>query len=257
MATMLRRLTLLLTLVIGAYAADDPFVGKWKLSLEKSKLTGQTIQIEEVETNTYKFKEDEHSDTIFADGLDHVTHFGDSMAITKKSEDTWTIVYKNGDKVLNTVWTVSPDGHTLTYTATGTRPNGQHFNNQMILKRTEGTSGMVGTWQATDIKLSSPGEIYITPYSNAGYSITYPGRNETIRMKFDGKEYSDSGPTVPEGSTSSGRRIDAHTIEITEKVKGTVVETAKATISEDGKTQTIVVTEPGDPTPVVLVYARE
>lgn len=254
----MRPLILLLTLLTAAYAADDPFIGKWKLSLEKSKLTGQTIQIEEVSANTYKFKEDEHSDIIFADGLDHITHFGDSMAITKKSDDTWAITYKNGDKVLmNTVWKISPDGHTLTYTATGTRPNGQHFNNQMTLKRTDGASGMVGTWQATDIKLSSPREIYIAPYDKAGFSITYPGRNETIRMKFDGKEYTDSGPTVPEGSTSSGRRIDAHTIETTEKVKGTIVETARATISEDGKIQTIVVTEPGDPTPVVLVYERE
>jgi len=253
----MRPLILLIVVVTAVYAADDPFIGKWKLSLEKSKLTGQTIQIQEISANTYNFKEDEHSDVIFADGLDHVTHFGDSMAITKKSEEIWEIVYKNGDKVLNTVWKISPDGHTLSYTATGTRPNGQHFNNQMTLKRTEGTSGMAGTWQATDIKLSSPGEIYIAPYDKAGFSITYPGRNETIRMKFDGKEYSDSGPTVPDGSTSSGHRIDAHTIETTEKVKGTVVETAKATISEDGKTQTIVVTEPGDPTPVVLVYERE
>lgn len=256
MATM-PPLFLLTICVIAAHAADDPFIGKWKLSLEKSKLTGQTIQIEEVSANTYNFKEDEHSDVIFADGLDHVTHFGDSMAITKQSEDTWAIVYKNGDKILNTVWKISPDGKSLTYTATGTRPNGQHFNNRMTLKRTDGTSGMAGTWQATDIKLSSPREIYIAPYDKAGFSITYPGRKETIRMKFDGKEYSDSGPTVVDGSTSSGRRIDIRNIETTEKVKGKVVETGKATISEDGKTQTIIVTEPGDPTPVVLVYERE
>jgi len=42
-----------------------------------------------------------------------------------------------------------------------------------------------------------------------------------------------------------------------EKIKGKVIETAKATVSADGATQTIVVTEPDDPTPVVLVYDRE
>jgi hypothetical protein len=76
-------------------------------------------------------------------------------------------------------------------------------------------------------------------------------------MKFDGKEYPEKGPTVADGSTSSGRRIDERTIETTEKAKGKVVETAKATISEDGRTQTLVVTEPDDKTPVVLVYERE
>ena len=35
------------------------------------------------------------------------------------------------------------------------------------------------------------------------------------------------------------------------------IETARATISADGQTQTIVITEPGDKTPFVLVYDRE
>jgi hypothetical protein len=76
-------------------------------------------------------------------------------------------------------------------------------------------------------------------------------------MNFDGKEYPEEGPTVVEGATSSGRRIDERTIETTEKIKGRVIETAKATISADGRTHTIVITEPNDPTPLVLVYQRE
>jgi hypothetical protein len=107
------------------------------------------------------------------------------------------------------------------------------------------------------VELSSPREIVIAPYGTAGHLITFPGRKETIRMKYDGKAYSDSGPTVPADSTSSGHRIDAHTIETTEKIGNKVIETAKATVSEDGKTQTIVITEPDDPKPVVLVYERE
>jgi len=252
------RLILLVTLVTSAMAADDPFIGKWKLSLVKSKLTGQRIQIQEVSENNWQFKEDEHSDEIFADGLDHLTHFGDSMAITMQDADTWTITYKRDNQVtMNTVWKISSDRQTLTYTVTGTRPNGQHFNNRMLLKRVAGTSGFEGTWQATDVELSSPREIYIAPYDTAGHVITFPGRNQTVRMKFDGKEYPDSGPTVAQDATSSGRRIDARNIETMEKIKGKVIETAKATVSADGATQTIVVTEPDDPTPVVLVYDRE
>lgn len=247
--------------IAGNVAADitnDPFIGKWKLSLPRSKLTGQTIEIQEVSENTWKFKEDEHSDVIFADGLDHMTHFGDSMAIAKRSADTWAITYKLANRVsMNTIWKVSPDGQTLTYKASGVRPNGQHFNNQMTLKRTSGTSGFAGKWEATGVALSSPDEIYIAPFSSGGHFITFPDRKQTVRMKFDGKEYSDEGPTVADGSTSSGHRTDAHTIETTEKIKGRIVETAKATISADGQTQTIVITEPDDPTPVVLVYERE
>jgi hypothetical protein len=259
MRTALLRPVLLIVLCASAPAADDPFLGKWKLDPARSKLTGQTIEIREVPgTNQYTFKEDEHTDTILADGLDHPMHFGGTISVVQTKPDTWSIVYKKADSVtLNTIWKVSRDGRTLTYTATGTRPNGQHFTNQMTAKRTSGKSGLAGTWETTGVTLSSPREIYIEPYESDGQSITFPGRRQVIRMKFDGREYPETGPTVEEGSTSSGRRIDERTIETTERIKGKIVETAKATISADGRTHTIVVTEPGDPTPVVLVYERE
>lgn len=258
MGAMAARSILLVAVFTFSLLADDPFIGKWKLNLAKSKLTGQTIRIEELPGNRYQFQEDEHTDIIFADGLDHPTHFGDTMSITKKTADSWAIVYKrDGRTLMSTVWQVSPDGQTLTYTATGTRPNGVRFRNEMTCKRISGTAGLAGTWESTDVKLSSPREIYIEPYAGDGQSITFPGRKETIRMKFDGRDYPEQGPTVVDGATTSGRRLDERTIETTEKIKGRVIETAKATISPDGNTQTIVVTEPGDNTPVVLVYERE
>ena len=251
--------TVLISLFMGPLvAAGDPFIGKWKLNLSKSKLTGQTITIREVASNGYEFKEDEHSDIIFADGLDHPTHFGETMSITQKKADTWAITYKRGDRVLmNTLWKVSRDGQMLTYTATGTRPNGLHFSNQMTARRTSGTSGLVGTWQTTRVTLSTPREIYIEPYESDGHIITFPGRKQTVRMKFDGKEYPEEGPTVVDGSTSSGHRLDERTIEITERIKGKLIETTKATISLDSTTQTIVVSESGENTPLLLIYERE
>jgi hypothetical protein len=245
-------------MLASALFGADPFIGKWKLDLAKSKLTGQTIEIQAVPANAYSFKEDQHIDVIFADGLDHPTHFGDTMSVAQTKPDTWAITWKRGSQVLmDTLWKVSRDGQTLTYTATGTRPNGQHFKNQMTAKRIGTGSGLAGVWQTTGVTLSSPREIYIEPFGADGHKITFPGRDQTVRMNFDGKEYADEGPTVAEGSTSSGRRVDERTIETTEKIKGKVVEMAKATVSADGKTQTIVVTEPDDPKPVVLIYERE
>lgn len=258
MLAIVARSILLVSLFGLNLPAADPFVGKWKLNLERSKLTGQSIRIDELPGNMYRFQEDEHTDVIFADGLDHPTHFGDTMSITKKTADNWEITYKRDGRVsMKTTWQVSPDGQTLTYTATGTRPNGAEFKNEMICKRTSGGPGLAGTWQSIDVKLSSPREIYIEPYGKDGQMITFPGRKQTIRMRFDGRDYPEEGPTVREGATTSGRRIDQRTIETTEKVKGKVIETAKATISADGNTQTILVTEPGGNAPVVLVYERQ
>ncbi len=258
MCSLMVRSVFLVGFTASALVADDPFIGKWKLDLTRSKLSGQTIEIQSVPDNGYKFKEDEHTDIILADGLDHPTHFGETMAITQKKPDLWAITYKKGEKVLlETTWKVSKDGRTLTYTATGIRPNGQRFNNEMTAKRKGGGSGLAGTWETTAVRLSSPREIYIEPFESGGHSITFPGRNQTIRMKFDGREYPEQGPTVMEGATSSGRRLDERTIETTERIKGKVIETAKATVSADGRTYTLVVTEPDDPTPLVLVYQRE
>lgn len=252
------RFLLLAAISVSALLAEDPFVGKWKLNLAKSKLTGQTIEIEQVPGSGYRFKEDEHSDIILVDGLDHLTHFGDTMAITQNQPDTWAITYKrDGRVVTETTWKVSKDGKTLTYTAAGTRPNGQHFTNQMTAKRTGGGPGLAGTWETTAVALSSPLEIYIEPYDSTGQVVTFPGRNQVVRMKFDGKDYPDEGPTVVEGATTSGSRISDKVIETTEKIRGRVIETAKATISDDGSTQTIVITEPGDKNQSVLVYDRE
>src|ERR1700730_17370137 len=92
--------TLRSIILIGMFAslllADDPFVGKWKLDLAKSRLTGQVIEIQEIPGNAYRFKEDEHSDIILNDGLDHTTHFGDTMAVTQSEPGIWSIIYKRG-----------------------------------------------------------------------------------------------------------------------------------------------------------------
>jgi hypothetical protein len=258
MAAMFLRAAVFIFGVSLSLSAADPFLGKWKLDPAKSRLTGQSILIEEVPGNGYMFKEDEHSDTILADGLDHPTHFGETMAITRKTSDEWAIAYKkDGHVLMNTVWKVSADGQNLTYVATGTRPNGRTFKNQLMARRTTGTAGLAGTWETTGVKLSAPHEIYIEPYGRDGHSLTFPGREATIRMKYNGKNYPEEGPTVEDGSTTSGRRIDERTIDTVEKINGKVVETARATISADGKTQTVVVSEPGEKNPVLLVYEKE
>jgi hypothetical protein len=108
---------------------------------------------------------------------------------------------------------LAADSKTLLYTATGTHPNGQHFNNKMTLRRNSGDTGLAGIWECVDVELSSPREIYITACGRSGHSILFPGRKQTVKMNFDGKEYPEDDPTVPRGTTSSGRRVDERTIE--------------------------------------------
>jgi hypothetical protein len=61
--------------------------------------------------------------------------------------------------------------------------------------------------------------------------------------KYDGKDYPVTGN--PNNDARSYKKIDDHTLEITGKKDGQVVLTARVTVSADGKTRTVVVTQTG------------
>ncbi len=97
----------------------------------------------------------------------------------------------------------------------------------------------------------------IEPYDGDGLSFVTPSEKERQDMKFDGKYYPDQGPTVPPGSTSSAKRVNARTIEWTDKLKDEVMDHQDLRISEDGKTLTVVTRYPGEKAPQVMVYDRQ
>jgi hypothetical protein len=153
--------------------------------------------------------------------------------------------------------TLSPDGKTMNITIKGTRPDGSAFNNQVTTRRIAGTSGFVGTWESTALKISSPMEYDIQPYQSDGLSFIVPAYSDTLSMKFDGKDYAETGPEVAPGSTSSGHRVNQYTLEVSDKVKSDVIDTAQYKVSADGKTLTLTVHEKGQSKPQTYVYERK
>jgi hypothetical protein len=55
---------------------------------------------------------------------------------------------------------------------------------------------------------------------------------------------------------SSGKRVDAHTLDVTNKVKGEVTDHTKFELSPDGKTLTLTVHETGQPKAQTIVYDK-
>ena len=74
---------------------------------------------------------------------------------------------------------------------------------------------------------------------------------------LDGKEYTPKGPRVAKGTTVSGKSIDAHTMELTYKLKGKTTETDRWELSEDGKALTDTVNYPGESKAEVDVFERQ
>lgn len=238
--------------------AADPLIGKWKLDQSKSKMSGEQMKIESLGGNKYKLTYGEVSYSLVADGTDQPTPFGRTRSITQEQPNVWRVEDKrDGNSLGRATWTVSPDGKTMNLHITGTFPDGTPFDEHITRTRVAGSSGFVGTWEDRGVKMGAPIEFEVQPFEADGLTLLYPAMKDSLSMKFDGKDYEETGPYVSPGSTSSGRRVDDHTIEFTDKVKGKVMDTATLTVSADGKTLTYTVQDKGQSKPVVYVYERE
>jgi hypothetical protein len=239
-------------------AAKDPFVGTWKLNESKSKLTGEQFRVEALGRNKYTFTFGNVSDTLVADGTDQPVHYGRTMSISEQGPNVWKVVTKTDGRILSSdTWRLSQDGKTMNVEMTGKRPDGSTFNSHWEGKRMAGTEGFAGMWESTQVKIGSPYEFEIKPYDGDGLSFYAPTEQETLTMKFDGKDYPDTGPNVPEGSVCSGHRVDERTLEMTDKIKGTVMDTAQFKVSSDLGTLTITVHEKGQSDPLTFLYDRQ
>jgi hypothetical protein len=238
-------------------AADDPFCGKWKLDKEKSKISGEQVKIEDLGNNSYKFTFNGVSDTVKADGTDQPIHYGRTRSLTKEGSNTFKFVVKKDGKVIDSgTETLSDDGNMITIKGTNAKPDGTTNDYEVKTKRVGSGSGWAGTWESTNVELSSPDEFEIKPYGAHGLTFYTPAWQDTLSMNFDGKDYPEKGPRVPAGSMSSGKRSDPHTLEIAGKINGKVVEHDKYEVSEDGKTLTMTVHETNEPNPLTIVFDK-
>src|SRR5215472_5892681 len=90
-------------------AANDPFVGKWKLNPSKSKLTDR-MKVEAAGPNKYALDFGGGVETVVADGTDQPGLSGTTVSITIGGPDGWKIVRKKDGRALATgTWKLSND----------------------------------------------------------------------------------------------------------------------------------------------------
>ncbi len=238
-------------------AADDPFCGKWKLNQDKSKIAGEQMKMEDLGGNKFTFSFGNVSDTVTADGTDQPVHYGRTMSLAVDGPNSLKMVFKKDGKVLSSMThTLSADGNTQTIKGTDTKPDGTTSDFEVVDKRVGGGSGWTGTWESTDVKFNSPDEWDIEAYGAHGLTFNTPAYQDTLSMNFDGKDYTEKGPNVAPNSTSSGKRLDAHTLEVTDKINGQVMDHTKFQVSPDGKMLTLTINETGQPKALTIVYDK-
>jgi len=130
----------------------------------------------------------------------------------------------------------------------------------------------IGTWTLNVAKSTfSPGPapksqtLKYEPWGTDGVTFTADGigadgkpTHWEFRAKYDGKDNPFTGN--PDADTVAFRRIDAHTIEATTRLNGTVMSRTRAVVSADGKTRTLTQTgknAQGHAVHNVVVYDRQ
>ena len=130
------------------WAADDPFCGKWKLNMGKSKFSANDPRLRilaAISTNgpaarcrTRSLPMARISQSISAEPFDRST-----------GTNEWKMVIKQDGKVLSSMMhTLSDNGKMQTIKGTSTKPDGTTSDFNVQLKKVSGGSGWAGTGRA-------------------------------------------------------------------------------------------------------------
>jgi hypothetical protein len=253
------------------WAADNPFVGKWKVDPSKSMLNDE-VKVEVAGANRYTLTFGPGQvDTITADGSDQPALSGTTLSITVKGPNNWEVIRKmKGRTLLTAQWTLSEDGKTLNDAFTQYLPDGMTLFSQplpngstlflpYVYERTAGNSGFPGTWDSESAKVKAGIELKIQPYEGDGLSFKRSDEETFKMIKLDGNDHPDLDPNgADKGTAYSGRRVNARSLEITEKFKGKITSTRQIEESADLKTLTVTTRLVGQSKPQsILVYNRE
>ena len=93
-----------------AWAAENPFIGEWKLDPSKTRMPDE-MKIESKGGNTYSFNFGGTPETIVADGTDQPGIAGTTLSVKADAPDTWIVERKkDGQLLLRGTWKLSKDG---------------------------------------------------------------------------------------------------------------------------------------------------
>ncbi len=222
--------------------AQSPFDGTWKTDLSQTKFSPKPLAFY-ISQGWYHCITCNPAFDVAADGQDHpVTGQSyDSISVTVVDPHTISIATKKGGQAdYEQTRTVSADGKTLTVKTTGHPANGGAATTfDTTAKRSgkapAGVHAASGQWIIQ--KQSGSDNGLLTTYKLDGdqFTMTSP-TGETYSAKFDGADYPVKGSNYY--NAVSLKKINANTIEETDKRDGKITDVSTMTVS--GKMMTVV-----------------
>jgi hypothetical protein len=234
----MNRLRTLLCLAPSLALAGTAFDGTWKTKVDSVKVSGPPDAYE-ISQGMYRCTTCVPQIIVKADGKDQKVSghdYYDSIAIKIVSEHAVETTRKKAGKTISTdAASVSTDGNTLTeewVDYTGSKPGKQTTTSKRLTAGRAGAHEISGTWQQDQLNGASDSLVTLK-YESTSDGLKMFWNGQSYDAKFDGKEYptkNDPGDTMV-----SLKRVDASTIEETDRRGGKVTDIVRSVVSADGR----------------------
>jgi hypothetical protein len=246
-------------------AATDPFVGTWIYNNDKSPKPTITYAIKDLGQDRYALTgSDGNTIEVKADGVPIVSPTGAKISFRKVNDHTWQMERTDSltmkDQRMNRTYTVSSDDKTLQLVDVFTNATGSNEKTTTTYTRTSPGKSIYGEWKSVSMKdqvSGTPEKIFIETWEKDGLSFTETSAKSRTDMRFDGKVYFDKIPGGEKVYSQSGQRVGDHVIRTTDYENGKLNSRTEYTISNDGKTLTIVTRAAKSPAVYTSVWDRQ
>jgi hypothetical protein len=218
------------------------FDGTWRMDLSKAHLPTKPDQYL-LQNGTYQCQSCVPPYTVKADGQDHkVTGhpYFETVSVRVLDDKSVEFTQKKGGKTVGTdKATIDSTGNRLTDEFTwqpeaSSKPQNGKGVSTRVTKGPAGSHAISGSWRAEKLAdLSQDAMTWTYKTSDNGMSMK-AATGESYDAKFDGKDYPYKGDP---GTTSvSLKKIDANTVEETDRREGKVISVSRISVAPGGKT---------------------
>jgi hypothetical protein len=237
------------------FAAEANFSGTWKLNLQKSQLTGQTVTFEKTATGMMHFDGQGFAYDFNPDGKEYPTPDGSTVVVQSPNPTTWDFTYSMGGKV-TMKFHITLQGDSQTVVMHVNKPDGAVVEQTSTATRVSGGPGLLGKWKSTEVKGGATTIVIATTEKN-GLTVEYPEFQQVCKGHLDGKDH----PVTQAGAASkfamAFERTGADAFKITTKLQGKPIYVETLTLSADGKTLTDDGNAVSANEPIKAIYERQ
>ena len=240
----MKKIMLALLFFTAPAFAQSPFDGTWVSDVGAAQFSKKPHTYE-LNKGMYTCSTCVPKISVKADGQDQAvsgSNYFNTVAIRAVDANTMEEVdKKDGKTMYKDRMTVSADGKTLTDKFEDDSEE-KPVTGETILSRIgkgpAGSHAMSGSWRTEKVANISSNGITVTFQSMPDGRKMSDNNGASYEVKFDGKDYPIKGD--PGNTMISLKKVNAHTMDETDKRNGKVVYTARLTVSADGKTMKYV-----------------